>query len=541
MVSAVSARSSRARASLTTRTRIPSWPAPAWGAIGVTTAFIALTCWWLSQDHSVPIFDAGLHLSLAINTYEYIGAGKLGTALTQSVPYPPFAYLVGALGMLFGGVGVAPPVIAENLVFATLLALGCYKLGRLAFNPTVGLLAVVFALGSPLVSAQFRVFMTDLPETSMVAVSVWLIIATDGFSRLRMCALAGVAVGVGMLTKEPLAVFVVGIVGVTAWRGGRRSWRGLALFAALAVLIPAPWYLHELHQVKAIGGEATSAASDYASYRIADVAPPRFSATNLEWYMWNLINGQLYLPLFVFAAVGWVWMLIGSLRRRPVSRLAPEILVGSFVGWLVITETFIHDTRYSLPLSVYLAVFGACWITALPRRGRIAAATALGAIAIANTLGTAFGVGKPVSVTLPGATAHTLQQPGMLTLYENGGFLVAAPERDGDLLGMLNALRRTGVTAVTWAPEQATEPAFSEGGVYAFVQISGLKRENEKLSQQRYTSSDATMAHGTISKQEPPPCVKLDDGTGVWVRLGDPIVKHPKDYCPLPTPHFYEA
>jgi 4-amino-4-deoxy-L-arabinose transferase-like glycosyltransferase len=366
------------------------WPASAWGAIAVTSLFVAITCWWLSQDHTIPVFDAGLHLVLAIEMHREFGAGNLGHALTHTIPYPPFAYLIACLGMLVGGVAVAPPIIAENLVFVTLLALGCYKVARLAFGPLAGLLAVVFALGSPLIIAQFHVFMTDAPETAMVAVSVWLIIATEGFSQLRRCAIAGVAVGCGMITKEPFAVFVVGIVATTLWRGGWRCWRGFALFALIALVIALPWYVKEWHQIQTIGNEASSTSSTFNQYRIPDVAPPRLSPTNLEWYLWSMINNQLYLPLFLFAAVGWLWTMVGFLRRRPVSRLAPELAIGAFFSWAIITETFIHDERYSMPLLIYLAVFGAGWIARLSARPRLVAGGALACVALANTLGTTF-------------------------------------------------------------------------------------------------------------------------------------------------------
>src|ERR1700686_443732 len=127
----------------------PGWTAQAWGAIGTTALFLGITCWWLTQDSSIPIFDAGQHLTDAFYVFDELAAGHTAGALTLTAPYPPFAFLVGDLGVLFGGMNVAPPVIAENFVFVPLLALGCYHIGRLAFDRTAGLLAVVFALGSP--------------------------------------------------------------------------------------------------------------------------------------------------------------------------------------------------------------------------------------------------------------------------------------------------------------------------------------------------------------------------------------------------------
>jgi 4-amino-4-deoxy-L-arabinose transferase-like glycosyltransferase len=541
MATHAGARKPAARTLPLARVAGPRWCAAAWGAIGVTLVFLAITCWWLTQDRSIPIFDAGLHLSLAINVHQALSSGHLLKALTLAIPYPPFAYLVGSLGIFIGGVGIAPLVLAENLVFVPLLALGCYQVGRLAFGPTAGLLAVVFALGSPLIAAQFHVFMIDAPETAMVAVSVWLVIATEGFSRLKGCAIAGLAVGLGMLTKEPFVIFLAGIVLVTAVRGGRAAWRGLVLFAAVALVIALPWYIHELKQIREIGTEATDSSTAFApggGVSPQGIAPPRLSPANLEWYLWNFLNAQLYLPLFAFAAVGWVWTLVGFARRRPVSPLAPELTVGAFLAWVLLTETFVHDTRYSMPLTIYLAVFGAGWIVRLPRRARIAATTVLVLVALANTLGASFGVGRQLKVKLPGASQTALEQPGTITLAQNRGYLVSGPRRDGDLLAMLQALHRNGVREVTWPYEEALEPDFSEGGVQALLQIAGLEQVPEHTPAARLTRRDAVLAHGRGGPYGPP-CVRLDDGTGVWVRIGDPEVAGAKEYCPLPKPHFY--
>jgi hypothetical protein len=601
MASEITAPRVRARATPLARLAELGWPAPAWGAIGVTTLFIGITFWWLAEDRSIPIFDAGLHLNLALNVQKELAAGNLGTALTLTAPYPPFAYLIGSLGITIGGVGVAPPIIAENLVFVTLLALGCYKVGRLAFSPLAGLLAVVAALSSPLVAAQFHVFMTDAPETAMVAVSVWLVIASEGFTKLRICAVAGVAVGLGMLTKEPFPIFVLGVGLVTLWRGGRRAWPGVALFAAIALALALPWYIHEHALIQGIGTQATESSSAYgeaAGPAPKDIAPPRLSSTNLEWYLWNLDNVQLGLPLLLLAAAGFIWTVAGFVPRRvrasaaaaarpgarssreggrqgrsgkgaqakgknpptrasgwkpragratarvireqaPVSPLALELTVGAFLAWAILTETFFHDTRYSMPLLLYPAVFTGGWIAHFSGRRRVFAVGVLAAVVVANMMGSTFGVGTQYRITLPGASPTALQQPGYLTLYP-GGFLVSGPHRDGDLLGTLQALRRDGVRYVTWNQQQgAVEPYFSNGGVAVLAQIAGLKEPTPGTQGPAVGRQIAELAHQPIVPGAAPPCVTLDEGTGVWIRIGNPAAPGAQDFCPLPRPHYY--
>lgn len=209
----------------------------AWGVIGVTSGFIGLTCWWLTQDRSIPIFDAGYQLGAAIEFHNQLHAGHLVQPFTQASLYPPLGHLVGALAAFIGGVNVASPIIGENLVFVSLLTLGCYRTGRLLFGARAGLLAAIFVLGSPLLIAQFHVFMLDAPETALVAVSMWLILASQDFSRTRIAGWAGLAVGFGLLVKVQFPLFLAGIVLAALARGGWRHWRGLVAFAALALVV----------------------------------------------------------------------------------------------------------------------------------------------------------------------------------------------------------------------------------------------------------------------------------------------------------------
>lgn len=533
----------KAEISLLDRVAWPRWTVYAWMSIAVAGIFLGVTFWWLEVNRAIPVFDAGVRLSQAIILYEYLHEGRVAVALNSTVPYPPFAYLVGALGLWVGGIGVAAPVIAENLVFVPLLALGSYRVARMAFGPRAGFLAVLFALGTPLVTAQFHVFMVDVPETAMVAVSVYLILATERFSRTWLSALAGLSVGLGMLTKEPFVFFVSGVVLVALVRGGWRNWRGLILFFVVAALIALPWYYENLSEVHTIAqGSLHGGVSSPGG-----IAPAVLSIENLLWYFWNIINAQLYAPLFALSIVGAVWTVRGFIRRRPVSPLAWELTVGALVAWIGVTVTFAHDTRYGMPLLLYLAVFGTGWIACL--RAPVARGLAIGALllfVLANTLGDTFGVGGDVSVKLPGAEPAYLEGPGLVRVYSNVGFLVSAPHRDGDVLGLMEALRQHGVREVNWIDIGRGEPppgfnsTFSQAGLVAFTYIAKLTRPPEQEPFSAYTSRVAILGHGPLAQGSGAPCVRLSDGTGVWVRLGNPNAPNAKNYCPFAHPAFYE-
>ena len=369
--------------------------------------FIAITCWWLTQDRSIPIYDAGDQLETALLYHGMLSSGNLLGPLTHTNVYPILGHMVGALAVLIGGVSVASPIVGENVVFVPLLALGCYQTGRLLFGRLAGMLAVVFVLGSPLLISMFHVFLLDAPLTALVALSVWLILASEDFGRLGVAAMAGLAVGLGLNMKAQFALFLVGLILVVLVHGGWRNWRGFAIFCAVAAVVGLPWYVIHFSQL----GEMLELASSGPGTPAGNI-PATFSGANYTWYFWSVLNSQLLAPLAVLAAGGMLWMLVTLVRDRgrPAARL--EFFAGGFAAWVVITfPDSHHDIRYGVPLLGYLAVVATGWITRLPRPARLAAVALLVLGVTANTLGIDFGVGREVNVALAHPLPNTEANP----------------------------------------------------------------------------------------------------------------------------------
>ncbi len=523
------------RASVASRVRVSQCSAYAWGAIASTAAFMVLTCWWLTKDRSIPIYDAGDHLNTAFEYHSMLASGNLLGPFTQSSIYPVFGAIVGALAAFVGGVNVASPIVGENLVFVPVLALGCYQTGRLLFGSLAGMLAVIFVLGSPLLISLFHVFMLDAPLTALVAVSVWLILASEDFSRNGVAALAGLAVGLGLNMKSQFPLFLAGLVVVVLLHGGWRNWRGLALFCLAAAVVGAPWYLvhfSELGKLLEIGGDSRGVPPGNI--------PPTFSTANLLWYFWNILNSQLYAPLFIFVVVGMLWMLV-TLVRSPDQRGARlEFFAGGFFGWLAITLTPHHDIRYGLPLLAFLSVVATGWILRLPRTARMAVMVVLVLAVTANTLAITFGVGQEVKVALAGVLPATEQDPDRIVVYSPNGFLASAPSRDGDVPGLLEALQHNGVRTIAWSFPQSEGPDFSYEGLLPLARIAKLSPA-VSLSPEFYSSASvATLLHELPSARTPPTCTKLSDGTAVWVVRYDTAAGKLALYCPSRRPQFYD-
>jgi 4-amino-4-deoxy-L-arabinose transferase-like glycosyltransferase len=503
--------------------RAPRLSAPAWGAVAVTALFLALTCWWLVQDDAVPFGGGASHLYASILFRE-----DLFDALDASTYYPPGVRLFGALALIVGGDRVSGPILAQNLVFVPLLALACYRVGRMVASPRAGLLAVVFALGTPLIAEQFHVFMLDAPQAALVAVAVWLVLASERFARVGVAALAGLVVGLGLLTKQLMPLYLVGLLAAVLVRGcGWRNWRGLAAFAGVALVVAAPWYAQHAGDWGRWGGAAGDGS---ATEPVPEAASPALlSLANAGWYVWGTLNGLLFAALFAIALAGVVLTLARVLRTRPrpLDDVRVELLWGLAGAWLAITLLQHKDVRYTMSLIVYLSVLGTAWMTWLRPRGQAVAVAALVAAVVVAQLGATFGVGRDPA-QLPLSNGATREGEGVpprdrVVVYSALDYLVSGPQHSGDLHDLFERLRAEGVARVGWEDRGDVNDHLFEGiGLVVLARFSGLAVEGFDAAG---PGTVATLIRAA-EYEGTDPCATLANGTGVWVRVDE------RDACP---------
>ena len=521
------------------RLRLPRWSAAAWGAIALVCAFVALTWWWLTQDRGVPGTEPGVALAASLVSRDMLHAGDLLGPLTLNEIHPPLIRTVGALGMLIGGIDPISPVIAENLLFVPLLALGCYQTAKLAAGPRAGLLAVVFALGAPLMTEQFHVLMLDAPQAALVALVCWLVLASDRFRRLGLAALAGAAVGAGAEVKQQFAVYVAGLLAVVLLRGGWRNWRGVAVFAAAALVVCAPWYVAHLGELSQYNDASVAGATP-------GTLPDRLSLGNVTWYLWGALNGWLYAPLFAIAAIGLATAGLTTARRLRAGGAAPArartpgsadvmpaLLAGALVSWVGLMATPIHVVRYLLPMTVYVAVPATVWIVRLRPRAQALATAAL-VLAALTGVACSLGFGQPTRVTFGATEAdrsiYGVRLANQVVLYAPRAFQLAGPEREGDMLGLLRTLHRHGVQTVAWLREDESPYVFDRYGLSALIWMARLVVLN-RYDPAHLPEGTALLVRGARFGTTPP-CLRLADGSGVWVRFGSARSPQGASWCP---------
>ncbi len=509
--------------------RMPRWSAAAWGVAGVVALFLGLCVWWALSDRAVPFGSWAANLYASLLYLEFVQHGAPLRAITYSTYYPPGMRLLGAAVMGIGGKGVDAPVLVEDAIFVPLLALACYRVGRMIAGATAGLLAVVLALGAPLVAEQFHVFMLDAPQATLVAVAVWLILASERFARVDVAALAGLAVGVGVLTKQLMPLYLLGLLPAVLLRGGGwRNRRGIAAFAGVALLVGAPWYLVHLGEWhRFIRAAGTGSASEPVP---PAAAPPLVSVANLGWYGWATLDGLLLAPLFAFAAVGVVSALAGVLRARPrpLGDVRVELLWGLAGAWLAITMMRHHDVRYTMGTIVYVATLGTAWVVRLRPRRRLLAAGLLVAAVVVAQLGATFGVGRaPGQLPLSNGATHEgegVPPRDRVVVYSSLDYLVSGPLSGGDVLGVLRGLRREGIARVATEDRgDVNDHMYETVGLLVLARVAGLSLEGFDPPQ-----PEARVAHliRAAELDGSAPCTRLYDGAGVWVQVDG------RDACP---------
>jgi 4-amino-4-deoxy-L-arabinose transferase-like glycosyltransferase len=480
-------------------------------------ARLALAEWWLLADDGVVDTESGRHLQQAWDAYVAIGNGEPFALLESATAYPPLLHGIGAIGAVIGGLDVESFIGAQDLVFVPALAIGCYGAGSIAYGPTAGLLAAVYALGAPMAASVFHMFLIDTAEAAMVALAVWAILASDRFSRTGVAALAGAAVGLGMLSKQNFPIFVVGLIVVVLARGGWRHWRGVLVFGLVAALLSATWYWSEVERTLDLIRGASGAAPP--TEVAAATTPERWSTKNFGWYVWSTLNLSVLLPLTLMTVAGAATLMLRWARRRTRSDYTLELVAGGLVSYLALTWIALKDPRYALPALPYMAVLGAGWIPLLRAPLRTIAIAAVCVIAVVNIGGAVADSGAPVRLTLPGAPKSGLGER-QATLYSPGGWIAGRPETEGAALAVMRAAKAGGVEAIAFDPG-ATQSNFNHPGLDILARVAGLPLATPY--------DEENPRHALLSNRQPPleepaPCATTRDGMGIYLSTGPAAV-----------------
>ncbi|HUW95730.1 MAG TPA: glycosyltransferase family 39 protein, partial [Anaerolineae bacterium] len=220
-------------------------------------AQLAVNRAWLSTNLVLLGWDRPRHLieSLVYNDIlRQVSPRTLFEAWVHSGYYPPlFHWAMVAFYRLFGiSMDVAASV---NMVFLVVLLVAAYGIGSRMGGRGGGLLSAFITSTLPMIFAMSRYTYIEFSLTAMVALSIWFLLLSRGFTHKRYSLLFGLSAGFGLLTKWTFSLFVFPALLVVILRAGvlsgvrknlssldlDRKW--MVVSAALGAVFTLLWYV----------------------------------------------------------------------------------------------------------------------------------------------------------------------------------------------------------------------------------------------------------------------------------------------------------
>jgi 4-amino-4-deoxy-L-arabinose transferase-like glycosyltransferase len=291
-----------------------------------TLAIVALALVIVPLVASAPLFDPdeGLHAAIAqemVQRGDYVTPRFLGEPFLDKPIL--FFWTEAASLRVFGDNETA--VRVPPLLFGLVGMLGVALLGGSLFGERVGYLSGVVYGTMVLPFGVSQVAVHDIGLIGFMCVAAWCLVQVACASRrklLLLSILAGVCLGLSILTKGLVGVVFAGILGacLAAYRPAAIVRLGVALTVAVvvAVLVAAPWYI-----------AMESAHPGYLHYYFVErhvqgylTATQRHAGRPFWYYVPILLGGTLPWTLYLAGAIGaaranslrlvlWAWLAIG--------------------------------------------------------------------------------------------------------------------------------------------------------------------------------------------------------------------------------------
>ena len=321
--------------------------------------FAGVTLLWLWLDRTPPQWDDAWYLANSLKAFDALNTGGIPGYLTalnslMGAKAPLITALPTPLYLIFGRRWHAAYLV--NLVSMAILFAAVFRIARHFWNTRVALLAIAIAGSMPLLYGLARWFMVEYALAAVVAVTFWLLFASEGRRGYDTEALVGVVCGLGMLLKIDFPVYVLpGLM--YFWLRKRPSVRSLAWMAIPCLILAGPWYF--VHLRPAFGFAMAAGFGELASMQgtgpIHDVPNyfRRFADQGISVYYVGL-SGVLV-----------TWAAVRGFRRVWLTPI-PVLL------WVLPLAVFLfsgnNDVRYLAPVLPALAlILSAAMDFTLPR------------------------------------------------------------------------------------------------------------------------------------------------------------------------------
>lgn len=340
--------------------------------------------------------DTGWYAALGLDAWRR--GEPLMLSSGEGLPYfnkPPLALWIHGLVLHAAGPDLAAARLPSLLAAALVIIGSCGVVRELGGRRAAWWCGVLLA---PTIEffRRCREISLDLWQAAFMMLGCWLVARAARAERPAWMVLAGLPVGLALLTKPFMGLAACALWGVWAVLAGRARWLGwVALSACVAGLVALPWHAFMVLRFgdaftdRYVGGEVAARAAGEAVG----------GQTGQPWwfYLARLATGGWPVMLGVLAAA-----VLAARGRLSGVRAAIFGLVWT-LGWLLLLTIFPdRRDRYALPIWPGLAVIAGVGLAALPWSSAIIAQRALRRwlIPVAAVGGVVFAM-LPVRVQRP--------------------------------------------------------------------------------------------------------------------------------------------
>jgi 4-amino-4-deoxy-L-arabinose transferase-like glycosyltransferase len=328
-------------------------------------------------DVDLPPWDEAVHLRDSIVIYniwknpsqinitvikDLINKSEKYPLIRPSGYFPPFAPLITSFFHLIFGTS-SQVAIMSNMFFISVLILSLYSLGTTLCCRFVGLLASFFILLFPIVFQHSFIYMLDMPLTAMVAFGTYILIKSNFFQNTKFSILAGVAFGLGMLTKWSYLFFMIGPLSYVIYKSfyaeassgnkiiepmkQKKIIYHIFLFSLTAVLTFGPYYIPIIFKLIYMTLKNSSSI-------FAEGPETLYSFASISFYpvvLWNKMITPLGGILFAFGLLFLSFSKIKSKKFLLIWILVPYGILTFFLQ----NKCSRHMMPWLLPISIIMA------------------------------------------------------------------------------------------------------------------------------------------------------------------------------------------
>ncbi|RRJ31016.1 ArnT family glycosyltransferase [Halocatena pleomorpha] len=408
------------------------------GRSDVWYVFLIITGWVFAYFHGldrpVSLWDETAYMTAAQFAVErgywivphvpYNGwSGPEAIGVQPFLLKPPFAIWLQAASMELFGVSPAAGRLPA-VVCTLLLAVLTYRVGRTIYSRNAGFVAAVVVLSVTMVFENYHGGRSAAMDVPMLLFGTLAVYATflgvrRDVSRIRLFSVAGLAVGIAILTKgfnAGIFAFIVLPLVLIHWRAFLS--RGAFLGVSLAVLVPLSWFavVELLHDGMVVSMFYEQVLNRVAGEKISH--PGTFGFMNFPYFR---TAPTLFAPWWFLFLAALVTVPLGVVVRRGRSRLTTE--TGFVCWWSLVVFAFFVPTGnhrwYLMPMVVPMGLLCGRLLDRGFRPGPEAAGIAVGVwLTMMQTaaVGDALAL-APVLSTIPEPAARASMAIGVLGVH----------------------------------------------------------------------------------------------------------------------------